>query len=145
MLSSILIIGFSLVLFIYWFRYTCLLILRADPEEKSSARVAVANHLKFPDVQARLEAAVGSQALDPLWRSLENDYRILRYLLDHGAGLGLPAIEQALLLCDYQIMKLWYRLTRNASASQARQALHEMSSIVCYLSRRIGEGSAYST
>ncbi len=136
MLTSILILAFSLILFIYWFRYTCLLMLHSNAGARESDRTVASGDVNFPSLQTRLDAA-NPVPLDSLCRSLEHDYRVLCYLLDHAAGLGLPSMERFLLSCDYHIMQVWYRLTRNSSARSARYALNEMSAILTYLSNRM--------
>jgi hypothetical protein len=47
-----------------------------------------------------------------------------------------------MLTADYRVMRSWYQLTRNLAPSYARQALAEMSSIVCLLDRRLGPQAA---
>jgi len=141
MIASILIIGCSLVMFLYWFRYTCLLILHSEPAKGYAARVAAANRLSFITIQTALKKQEGL-ALDPLHRSLENDYRIVKYLLEHASGLGVQSVEQKVMFLDYRIMQLWYRLSRNVSESHARGALEEMSSILAYFANAMGERAA---
>lgn len=48
MIGSILVLTVSLILFLYWFRYTCLLILSAKPAKDYSGQVAQVNQLSFP-------------------------------------------------------------------------------------------------
>jgi hypothetical protein len=118
MLASVLISVFSLVLLIYWFRYSCLLLLRNAE-------------------QPVLDRQKGD--LDPLRQSLERDYRMLTYLCRHAAGLGDQSLEERILILDFKLMRLWYRLTRTAAPVQARNALSEMAAVVAFLSRKIGE------
>jgi hypothetical protein len=77
--------------------------------------------------------------LDPLHRSLERDYRVLTYLLEHAAGLELEQLEYRLLVLDYRAMQGWYRLTKWAAPRQARLALAEMADILGVLVGRIDE------
>jgi hypothetical protein len=77
--------------------------------------------------------------LDPLHRSLDRDYRIVTYLLQHAAGFGTPSIEQRILRVDYKIMQAWYRLTRTAAPAQARKALFERATILGFLAQKMGE------
>ncbi|HEX3743770.1 MAG TPA: hypothetical protein VHW09_07565 [Bryobacteraceae bacterium] len=132
MIASILIIAFSLVLFIYWFRYSCLLLLRSSSEQPAAA----AERYHFITVRQNLPGAV---ALDPLRQSLDRDYRLLTYLLDHAAGLELEKLEYRLLVLDYRMMQIWYRLTKHAAPRQARSALSEMADVLNVLVGRIGE------
>src|SRR5260370_28017105 len=80
MLSISVIIFFSVVLFAYWFRYSCLLILQNRVSSDQS--YALGSGLTFPAVQQRLKGNTGSlDLLDQLHRDLSNDYRILCFLL----------------------------------------------------------------
>jgi hypothetical protein len=131
MIASVLIITFSLVLFVYWFRYSCLLLIRRDAEQP-----IVADRFNFSAVHQGLKAGL---ALDPLHQALDRDYRILTYLLEHAAaGLELERLEYRLLVLDYRVMQAWYRLTRSAAPQQARLALSEMADILNALFARIG-------
>src|SRR5256885_926926 len=118
MLASILIIAFSLALLVYWFRYSCILLMRNYSELAGSSRAVVDTRFRVADVQERLRSA---EALDPLHTSLQRDYQVLIYLLEHAAGLELEAFEDRLLVIDYKVMQWWYRLTKTAAPDQARQ------------------------
>ena len=133
MLASVLIIAFSLVLFVYWFRYSCILLLRDQAEQPAAA---AADRFSYVKVQQSLKTGM---ELDPLRRSLERDYKILTYLLEHAAGLELEQLEYRLLVLDYKLMQGWYRLTKSAAPLQARRALAEMADILGVLAGRIGE------
>jgi hypothetical protein len=132
MIASILIIGFSLVLLVYWFRYSCLLLLRNTVPATNVAdqRFCVAR------VQEQLEAG---EDLDALHAMLTRDYRLLTYLLQHAAGLSLPTLEDRLLVFDYKIMQWYYRATKAAAPNQARRALSEMASVVGVLVQHMTE------
>ena len=131
MLASILIIVFSLVLLVYWFRYSCLLIVR------NHGPVAVVDsRFNIAQVQERLRTG---DDLDPLHLSLERDYKVLSYLLRHAAALELDSFEDKLLVIDYSIMRFWYRIARVAAPEQARHALVEMASVLEILAGKIGE------
>ena len=132
MLASVLIIAFSLVLFVYWFRYSCILLLRNRAEQPAVA----ADRFNYVSVRQGLQTGM---ELDPLQRSLERDYQVLTYLLKHAAGLELEQLEYRLLVLDYKVMKGWYRLTKSAAPRQARRALAEMADVLGVLVGRIGE------
>jgi hypothetical protein len=140
MVASALIIAVSFVLLLYWFRYTCLLLLDGSPASQHADRVARTNRLRFLEVQEALHAADAS--LDALHRSLDGDYRILVYILEHSTALDVPAFEQQFLVMDYRVMQLWYRVVRRFSESRARQALLEMSRVLGYFSQKMGERAA---
>lgn len=137
MVESILILAFSLALFIYWFRYTVLLLLSEEEVERNGA---VINQLSLLETRETLRNTPGD--LNRLHRSLQNDFRMLRYLLDHAAGLGLGPVEHYLLILDYRLMGVWYRLTRYISAGQAHRALEEMASVLTYIAYKMGARTA---
>jgi hypothetical protein len=136
MFASVLIIAFSLVLFVYWFRYSCILLLRSRADQSFAD---TSERFNYANVQQGLRAGM---ELDPLHRSLENDYRILTYLLEHAANLQLEQLEYRLLVLDYKLMQGWYRVTRSVSPKQARSALTEMADILRVLVGRMGEQAA---
>jgi hypothetical protein len=142
MVASFLIIGFSLLLLVYWFRYSCILLLRAHTERVASASAVPDIRFCFAEVQARLKTA---PALDPLHLALHRDYEILIYLLQHAAGLSLDSFEDRLLVLDYKAMQWWYRLTRIAAPQQARRALYEMASVLIVLAQNMGEQAGVQT
>jgi hypothetical protein len=133
MIASVLIITFSLVLFVYWFRYSCVLLLRRGAERRVEA-----GQFNFGAVQQGLKAGMD---LDPLHQSLDRDYRVLTYLLEHAAGLELEKLEYRLLVLDYKVMQGWYRLTKSTAPQQARRALGEMADVLSALVGRIGAQS----
>ncbi|MCC6861309.1 MAG: hypothetical protein IT158_22265 [Bryobacterales bacterium] len=130
MISSLLIIAFSLVLLVYWFRYTCLALLRAGGDEDCGDVIA-ANRLQFAAVREELRKSPDTP-LDRLHEALESDYRILTYLLEQAARLETGSLEQRILDFDYRLMRVWYQLAKRASDPHARRALAEMSGIVKY-------------
>src|SRR5436190_21607906 len=73
----------SALLFGYWYRYTCLLILSAKTSRDYAGDVAVANQLNFLEVQHQLREGAGD--LDRLHQSLDRDYVALAKLFQ-GAG-----------------------------------------------------------
>ncbi len=135
MVAGILIITFSLALLIYWFRYSCILILRGQSENFGALGAAPDSRFSFATVQEKLHAGA---PLDPLRESLDRDYRVLTYLIEHAAGLELGALEDRLLILDYRIMQRVYRLTRGFAPQQARRSLGEMATVLGILCRRMG-------
>ena len=135
MIETILILAFSLALFVYWFRYTVLLLLA---EDQGDQHIAVIGQLHLLETRDALRQG-GDVPLDSLHRALESDYRMLRYLLDHAAGLGLRPLEHFMLILDYRLMGTWYRVTRNASSAQAHRALEEMAGVLSYIAYKMGE------
>jgi len=138
MISSVLIIAFSLILLVYWFRYTCVVLLRTGTGEECRGDVIEANRLRFAAVQAELKESPHGP-LDQLHEALESDYRLLTYLLDQAAHVEAGSLEQRILDFDYRLMRLWYKLVRNLSGSHARRALAEMSNILNYFAGAMGQ------
>lgn len=139
--ASIFIIVVSVILFAYWFRYTCLLILSAQSSRNYAPQVATANQLNFIDTRNQLMAEAPAKPLEALQRSLDRDYRMITYLLRHAATYQVSgrSIEERMLILDYHLMRAWYWATRRLSSSLARQALLEMTSIVHHLANTMGE------
>lgn len=135
MIEAIAIITLSLALFVYWFRYTVLLLLSEEAGETRSD----AGQLRLMETREALDRAESEIALEKLYRALERDYRLLRYLLDHAAGLELRPLDNFLLIMDYHLLQVWYRLTVSSSRTQARRALDEMAGILTYISHKMGE------
>jgi hypothetical protein len=117
-------------------------LLRAYAEQAAPASAVSDIRFCFAEVQARLRTA---EVLDPLHLSLQRDYEILIYLLQHAAGLSLESFEDRLLVLDYKVMQWWYRLTRIAAPQQARNALYEMASILKVLAQKMGEQAGVQT
>jgi hypothetical protein len=90
----------------------------------------------FASVQKQLQEGAD---IDPLYLAVDRDYRLLTYLLEHAAGLNLESLEDRLLVLDYNVMQLWYRLMRVAAPEQARRALAEMATVVGVLVQHMSE------
>jgi hypothetical protein len=137
MIAGILIIACSLVLFLYWFRYSCVLLLRNATDGVHTARVSGSQFSV-----ARVQQSLKSECeLDPLERALERDYHVLTYLIEHAADLELASIENRLLIMDYKLMRVWSHLTRSAAPEQSRKALAEMASVLSVLVSKMTEQS----
>jgi hypothetical protein len=141
MIASILISVVSAGLLVYWFRYTCLLILQAHSSKDHAAGLVAANSLRFPEVQSRLLQGAAAVELPALQRSLEADYVLLTYLMKHTAGLrvGGVTLEQRMLMIDFKVMQLVCRLSTRLAVPQARAALTEMSGVLNHLANVMGE------
>ncbi|PWU07797.1 MAG: hypothetical protein C5B51_09060 [Terriglobia bacterium] len=132
MFASILITGVSLVLLVYWFRYSCLLLLRTKTEQSLTVP---GSHFSFLDMRRRLHTEAN---VEPLLRSLERDYQVLTYLLRHSRSFGSQSLEDRLLILDYKCMQLWYRVTRTVAPQQARRAASEMAGVLACLAHKMG-------
>jgi len=136
MIAGILIIACSSILFVYWLRYSCLLLLRSAAERAGAKSVDE----RF-NVARVIEGLKTEADLAPLERALERDYHVLAYLMEHVADLELASIENRLLLLDYKLMRIWSHLTRRAFPKQSRRALSEMASILGVLVRKMDEAN----
>jgi hypothetical protein len=125
MIASILILVFSAILLVYWFRYSCVLLLRSAAER--SQLPAADTRFKIGFV---LQNVATESNLDALEQALNRDYQMLTYLLKHAADLELASIENRMLILDYRLMRLWYRVTRTVAPRQSRKALAEMASVL---------------
>jgi hypothetical protein len=145
LIATVVITVSSIVLFAYWFRYTCLLILSAKTARDYTGDVAYSNKLGFPEVQAQLNQS-GSPDLDRLRAALDSDYRVVRQLLKYlpKAEEGPSSLETQMLAINYQLMSTWYQVSRHFSGSTAARALGEMSMVVAHFSNLMGEQAAAS-
>jgi hypothetical protein len=137
MVASIFIIGISVVLFVYWLRYSCVMLLRGAQERAETVTVV---DQRF-NISAVLESLQTEADLEPLERALDRDCRMVTYLIEHAAGLELASIENKLLVFDYKLMRLWSRLTRTLAPQQSRKALSEMAAVLSVLVAHVGERS----
>ncbi len=146
MTFSLILAGVSVSLFIYWLRYTCQLILSAKSARDYTRDVAAANQLRFLQVQQDLVQVRERVDLDTLHSKLENDYRLLTYLLVHGPAFQANGdrLEQAMLMLNFRLLKASYALACPLSVSIGKRALHEMTQVVGYFANRMGERSAYA-
>jgi hypothetical protein len=135
MLASILIIAFSAVLFVYWFRATCGLLLRNHAEQSAAASIPASDQFSYQQVQMMLKTEL---ELGSLHRQLNHDFRVLTYLRQHAATLESGSLEDRLLILDYRIMQWYFRLINTALPTQARNALSEMATVVGVLAYRLG-------
>jgi hypothetical protein len=129
----------SFLLFAYWFRYACFLILTAKTTHDYADAVAVANRLNFPKVQLKLWGEAVD--LDRLKDALDRDYKVLIYLLKNAANAptGEAAVEKRMLEIYYWLMRAWYRATSRFSPATAGRALGEMSIVLAHFANAMGE------
>ena len=132
----------SLLLFCYWFRYVCLLILAAEAPRDQSEEVVEANQLSFPVVRSSLlKDAVGD--LETLRKCLERDFAIITYLLEHTPIRVFDSgIEGAMLRTHFRLMSLCFKATRRRFRECASDALEEMLLVVAHLANELGERGA---
>ena len=137
--ATVIITVSSALLFGYWFRYTCLLILTAKTAQDYACEVAEANNLCFPKVQSKLrERAVAN--LDRLRDCLDRDYIVVIYMLGHTTPSYTEGVlEKLMLAIDYRMLGAWYRVSCRVFPNAARHALEEMSLVVAHFANAMGE------
>ncbi len=128
----------SCVLFVFWFRSACLLILVAKPARDYARGVAIANQLTFREVQEAL-CNNASADLQTLTAALDRDFLVLSYLLKHAAVIRDSAIERRMLWIDYWTMRAWCSAASRVSPLVARRALQEMAMVVAHFASTLGE------
>jgi len=139
LITTVIITASSVLLFGYWFRYTCLLILSAKTARDFAGQVAAANQLGFLEVQAQLRAA--SVNLDSLRDTLDRDYAVLSSMLKQvkGSSVEESSLETTMLSLNYRVMRAWYRVSGVFSPAAARKALEEMSMVIAHFANTMGQ------
>ncbi len=138
LVTTLVITAGSILLFGYWFRYTCLLILSAKTAYDFTGEVAAVNQLGF--LRAQSELTTHASNLDRLRDQLDRDYAVLNRLIKTSSGDSF--IENRMLGINYQVMGTWYRLTKRFSAIAPRRALEEMSMVLAHMANAVGEHTA---
>ena len=132
MVASATIIAISAILFLYWFRYTCLLILDGRPQSGDLATRIRLNYCNIPQVLSMRQDA---QSLAGLCRRLDDDYQLLTAMLQQ-----IPAADSTdrrLLQAYYRGLRVLCRVTRRASPAQATRCLREMARVLDYFAGAI--------
>ena len=128
----------SVLMFGYWFRYTCLLILSAETTRDYAADIATANQLSFLQVQAELREQQPAD-LSRLQASLDRDLAVVTYLIQNASGQGEWGMEARMLKLNYRLMSTWCSVSQRFSPEAGRRALDEMSMIVSHFANSLGE------
>jgi hypothetical protein len=133
---------FSLALFAYWFRYSCLLILRTRTAEDFGLRVGRANGLSFDQVKVEMEQSLDHE-LSALYHLLEKDYGIITRLLQNVAATtpNENRREITLLRVNFRLTQALFLLSYSFGLSYARQALEELADTVEHFANSFGEQS----
>jgi hypothetical protein len=140
LIVTLLITVSSVLLFGYWFRYTCLLILSAETTRDYAADIANANQLSFLQVQTQLRE--NSADLSRLQASLDRDLAVVTYLIQNASGQGEWGMEDRMLQLNYRLMGAWCSVSQRFSPEAGRRALDEMSMIVSHFANSLGERAA---
>ena len=140
LITTILLLAGSTGLLLYWFRYTCLLILSARTAHDYALDLAPAYGLHIVDVQDQLSAHQAGD-LAGLYAALERDYAIVQKLLTHSADTQ-SLIQNRMLGLYYQTAQISYTVSRSFSTSAASRALEEMAIVVAHFANAAGEAAA---
>ncbi len=136
---SLILVGLSLALFAYWFRYSCLLILRTQTAEDFSGEVCRANGLSFDLVKGQI-ASESNPNLVALYDSLERDYQIVSALLDQLApSQSENALELKLLRANFRVTQVWFRVSHTLGLRSTISALEEMAETVGHFANTFGQ------
>ena len=142
MITSVVIIILSLAMFVYWFRYSCVLILESSSwSEEQAQAVAVRNGLSFGDVEESLARADTAQSMDRVRDLLDRDLERVLGLLSNCPGVQETgqSLECRMLMLDYRLMKAWFAVTRTTAGPKAQAALREMALVVGYMAGECGD------
>jgi len=137
MLISIFIAGSSLAMLLYWFRYSCVLLRNAHTSEPAMARAAQTNGLALESVLVAAPNTRDRAGLRNLQELLEQDRRILEFLLEQSGALA--GIERAMLRADYLAMRGACHIARLACPSIAPLAIREMAATLACLASALGQ------
>jgi len=138
MIISAILVIVSTGLLLWWFWYSCRLILNSPSARDYTKEVAQANELRFLEVQQDLVKASEPRQLHSLEEKLKRDYTLLNYLLEHGPAFlaKTDRLEHRLLMLHFNLMRAWYAL------SKSRRALQEMTQVIGYFANKMGERCA---
>jgi hypothetical protein len=130
----------SCLLFAFWFRRACLLILIAKAPRDYAKGVAIANQLTFPEVQEALRRSAAAD-LRPLREAIDRDFYILSYLLKYAAAAAgrQEALEWRMLRINYWTMGALCSASWRVSPPAAQRALQEMALVVAHFASTLGE------
>lgn len=142
---SLTLIGLSFGLFAYWFRYSCILILRTQTAEDYSGEVCHANGLSFDLVRGQIEVNKNPNLIE-LYHSLERDYRVVSQLLDQISGSVAEEnmLETKLLRANFRVAQAWFRVSHSLGLRSSVSALEEMAESIGHFANAFGQQSAAS-
>jgi hypothetical protein len=141
MVTSVVIIILSVAMFVYWFRYSCVLILESNWNEEQAQVVAMQNKLSFGSVNESLARAGSADELDRVKDLLDRDLdQVVSILSSRPEFQEMGhSLESRMLMLDYQLMKAWYAVTRSFAGPKAQNALREMALVVGYMAGECGD------
>jgi len=144
---SAMVILFSFALFMYWFRYSCILILRTRTTTDFGGPLADYSNLTFDQIQKELESSTTEGDLNAFRQALDRDYTFVSALIAKAPGVNeqFSNVEQLMLKADYRVMQAWDAASRRLFSQPSRRAIAEMLSIVAFFANVAGEASVQSS
>lgn len=144
MVTSVVIIILSLAMFVYWFRYSCILILESSWNEEQAQVVAMQNKLSIGSVNESLAQAGTAEELDKVKDLLDRDLKLVVALMSQHPEFQIAghSLECRMLMLDYKLMHAWYALTRTSAGPRAQNALREMAQVIGYMAGEYGDQMA---
>jgi len=141
MITSVVIIILSVAMFVYWFRYSCILILESSWNEEQAHNLAKENALSFGSVNESLAQVSSVEDMDRVKDRLDRDLDLVISLLAKCPGVQETghSLECRMLMLDYKLMKGWYAITRSISGPRAQRAVREMALVVGYMAGECGD------
>lgn len=141
MVTSVVIIILSLAMFVYWFRYSCVLILESNWNEEQAQVLALQNELSFGSLEESLARAGTAEDMDRVKDLLDRDLDLVISLLTKCPVVQETghSLECRMLMLDYQLNKAWYGVTRTIAGPRAHHALRNMGAIVSYMAGECGD------
>jgi len=138
---SLFILATSAVMLAFWLRSACRAVLRERFEEDYSAHLAEDNRLAYLEVRRILTERPRAAEFDALLSELEADYLALTYLLRNAATVhvGSYTRSERLLILDFQLLRLWVRVTRFLGTEAWRSGFQEMVNILEYFGNVVGQ------
>ena len=106
MVTSVVIIILSLAMFVYWFRYSCILILESSWNEEQAQVVAMQNRLSIGSLNESLAQAATAEELDKVKDLLDRDLKLVVALLSKHPEFQVAghSLECRMLMLDYKLM-----------------------------------------
>ena len=141
MLTNILIVSSTFILFIYWFRFTCAVVLSRKTQEEHAWEIAAQHGLNFVHIKERLTVA-DSKELGGFHRALQRDYWALNNLRLKQGGQPQTAgssVDRAMLRIDFWLLNIWNGVARTFSPARSRAGLKEMCQIVAHFASAVDE------
>jgi hypothetical protein len=133
-LVIVVIIANSVLLFGYWFRFICRLILTTKTTRDYASEITTNIQLSFQEIEIKLQQTTPAE-FDHLRLSLDCDYAFLVSLIRSSE----MRLEDRLLQIDYWLMGALYRLDLLFWRGATRRALEEMASVVAHFANVLGK------